>query len=422
MKNKIIYVTFEGLFSSAFDSQVLTLSRNLINKNYKPIDFKLFVFSPLSNIFERKYWLKRKKVRIDLKNNCYFAYEFKLLYIFPKLFKLSLYLNSVICFFIFFFGLRIKKRQKIVFHCRGQFASYIFLKLKENFYKNSKVFCDTRSIVSVEALNYYHMPKKRKSLAKQFEKIENYVEKNSDYLSCVSDGFKKYLLDKNRGENLNLAVIPNCIDEEKFFYDYDIRNKVRDSMGIDNEQFVVLYSGSLSGWQIPERIIKIFKILNRYLKKSIIVIITNKVDYANELFKSLEVKKELYKVFNTSFENIGKFLTIGDLGLLIRESNVISDVARPIKFAEYIRSGVPVLINDTLKDIVGMVKKYDLGFVINDCFNNKSIEKVSYEISKKADLIRSDRYKRKISEIIGEKMSWGPYLEKILCIYDSLFS
>ena len=405
-KIKVIYFTFEGLFSNAFDSQVLTLFSKLINLNKPEFNFKLVVFSPVSHILKRKYWLKRNNVKNVLSNNCFFNYRFPFLFRFPKLIKLTLSVNLFICFLVLFFIIKINKKQKIIFHCRGQLASYILLKLKRRFYRNTMIFSDIRSIGSVEALHYYHIKSSRVKLAEKLEEIENYVENSSDYLSCVSKSFKSYILSKNKSKILNIEVIPNCVDVDNFYYDTEKRKLSRKKMGIDNK-FVVIYSGSLlKEKQLPERMIDIYKIIKNIMGDSIFLVLTNNKEYAKEVFLKSNLNQNNYIILSKPHNILNDYLITGDIGLIILSDNKNINVARPIKFAEYLRSGVPVLINSSLHDISKSIKKHNLGFEINNCFDDTEVEKVALEIKEKIDIIRSDKYKSRISRIIGKEMNW----------------
>jgi len=46
-----------------------------------------------------------------------------------------------------------------------------------------------------------------KALSKKIEYVENYAQINSDYVFCVSDTFKKYILQKNYNKEYLVALI-----------------------------------------------------------------------------------------------------------------------------------------------------------------------------------------------------------------------
>lgn len=419
-KIRVIYFTFEGLFSNAFESQVLNLINGLINLDKSKFNFILVVFSPFSHLLKRHYWSRRSKVKKILRSNCLFSYRFPFLFRFPKLINLSIFINSLICFSALICILGSKKREKMIFHCRGQIAGYILLKLKDIFYKNAVVFSDIRSIASVEALNYYYIKRNRVRLARRLREIENFIEKKSDYISCVSETFKNYILNKNEKRISNVEVIPNCIDINKFFYNPYKRKLSRKKMRIE-DKFVVVYSGSLQeGKQLPERMIDIYRIIKNVIGSSVFLVLTNNKEYAKELFNKSGLDQGDYIIFNKPYDILSDYLITGDIGLLVLSDNENSNVARPIKFAEYLRCGVPVLINSSLHDISKSISKYDCGFEVNNCLNDAEIVKTVSKIKKNLNYIRSSEYKCRISEIIGKEMGWTYYLENLLGIYNKL--
>jgi glycosyltransferase involved in cell wall biosynthesis len=54
---------------------------------------------------------------------------------------------------------------------------------------------------------------------------------------------------------------------------------------------------------------------------------------------------------------------VGDLGLLLRDAHPVNRVASPVKFAEYLACGVPVLISPGVGDCPRIVERERVGFV-----------------------------------------------------------
>jgi len=183
-------------------------------------------------------------------------------------------------------------------------------------------------------------------------------------------------------------------------------------MGID-DKFVVLYSGSLNEWQLPEQMIKIFKIINECINNSIFVMYTNDLSKANKLFLNSKVKNSSYIIDSKSYSSINKYLLAGDLGLFLNK------VSSPIKFAEYISCGVPVL-SSIPGDAMNLVERYNLGFKLKDFNDKQEIYRVVKKIKESISDIKSDKYKSKISKIIRKEMGWDNYINEIIDIYEKL--
>jgi glycosyltransferase involved in cell wall biosynthesis len=415
---KYFYFAFESIFDPIFDSQVLTYVEKYNSFAGDDEKISLVLFGSTGDLFKHGYHKEIKEIKNRMKG--FFNYSFKIPYFYkyPCMLGFSMLLNSLVVFSVLFFKKRLRKKERFVCHCRTEIGSYILLKLRENFYKDMKIICDCRGIGSKEIL-YKSGINNKEMLSGKIRKIENYAHANSDYLFCVTESFKKYILDQHGNKIKKIKVIPCCIDTEKFRYDKNTREKCRNEMGIDPESFVVLYAGSLSGWQLPDAMIDIFNIIKEYIKNSIFVIFTRDIETASEKIKTSGMHEGNYIIDAKPPSGMNKYLTIGDLGLLIREDNEVNRVAFPVKFAEYCRCGVPVLSSIT-SDVTNIIERYKLGYRLEDYRDLENIKKVINKIKVNIDTIKSDSYKKRISDSIEKIVNWESYLEFILYVYRSL--
>ena len=95
---------------------------------------------------------------------------------------------------------------------------------------------------------------------------------------------------------------------------------------------------------------------------------------------------------------VPKYLLAADYGLLIRENTVTNQVASPVKFAEYLACGLPVIISRNLGDYSEFVTKNNCGYLLNE-FNfqprNKPIIK-NIALNHFKKLVFIDEYRRLI--------------------------
>lgn len=416
---KLYYFAFESIFDPVFDSQVIGFLRKM-NDRFDKIkgELKLIIVGSINDLFKRIYWQKRKRIKKKLNNRCVFVFKFPYLYKFPYLLGFSIFLNAMICFFVLFFNLRLKKSETVIFHCRTEMGSYILLKLRRFFYKNIKVICDCRGVGSKEIM-YKPGIRNKILLSWKIYEIEKFVHINSDYLFCVTEAFKEYILNESKNIIKKIKIIPCCLDTNRFKYNPGLREKIREEMSIKNDDFVILYSGSLNQWQLPGRMIEIFKIFRRVIKNSIFVVLTKDMEEAYKLFIESGLNKDYFIISFKPYNLINKYLLIGDIGLLIREDNDVNRVAFPIKFSEYIRCGVPVLTSIS-SDVINLVGDYSLGFRLKDFNDDRELRNIAGYIKKNMDYIKSDGYKSKISNAIRKKVDWDYYTDQILEIYKNL--
>jgi hypothetical protein len=62
-------------------------------------------------------------------------------------------------------------------------------------------------------------------------------------------------------------------------------------------------------------------------------------------------------------------LCAGDVGLLLRERHPMNEVAAPGKFAEYVLSGLPIVMTEGIGDFSAAVRDSELACVLPDLAN-----------------------------------------------------
>ena len=76
--------------------------------------------------------------------------------------------------------------------------------------------------------------------------------KSADSISVVSNRFKSYMVSKYRIISSHIDVIPCFYDNKVFYVDDELRKKFRRKYQITDQQRLLLYSGMLQKWQMPD--------------------------------------------------------------------------------------------------------------------------------------------------------------------------
>ena len=90
---------------------------------------------------------------------------------------------------------------------------------------------------------------------------------------------------------------------------------------------------------------------------------TPDVEEARSLAKEV-LLEDRYDVRAVPHAEIPRYLRAADLGLLFREPHPLNEVACPTKFAEYMMSGLPVLISGCIGDCSPFVAEHAAGVVL----------------------------------------------------------
>ena len=164
----------------------------------------------------------------------------------------------------------------------------------------------------------------------------------------------------------------------------------RTESGYNDENIVMVYSGSSSGWQS-------FKSLQDIL---------GKILASDQNFKLLflapddpiieDMKKEYPGQVSRNWvspDAVFDILAACDFGILFRDNTITNNVASPTKFAEYLASGLSVIISSSIMDYAKFVKKHNCGMVIE---NNEV--KDLYKPGVEEKMINSDLALNKLSK------------------------
>jgi len=274
--------------------------------------------------------------------------------------------------------------EKIIIHTRGQIGGIVGIKVKRELnklpYVTPYLIVDFRGDVIDEVKTYYPKPINRYvgNMVAKFEKI---VVDNADLLLTISFTFKE-ILETRYSKSLKIKVLypPTTVMDISTLW--ESREKMRRAIGIE-QYFVITYLGTVTKWQNLD---KIFKIMENLLKKKefFFILLTPELDAAQKLLNKyrLNIRKVLLKTVDPS--KIYKYISASDLGILYRDNRLLNKVSFPVKVAEYVSNGCPVIFTGDVGDLRKIFSiKYPEIFIFKDRFSFSEIEKVSMTVKTK---------------------------------------
>ncbi len=376
-----IYLTYAEPPSGVYSSQVADVIQ-YVNTQLKS-DIRLVAFISLHD-----YKASKQKIKKELPNAV----------VLPALPKAAYWKINTLLFWLVCLVLR---PQAII--ARNVIAANMALKVKR--LTSAKKICfDGRGAMAAE-WNEYDV-KVVDSWKREIDHLESRAVMESDYRIAVTEKLVDYWHDRYGYSEGNHVVIP-CTLNSSFnprIPADDEKKAARISMGIQPDDIVLAYSGSIAGWQsFPE----LYKYLGPFLKESTghkIIFLAKEEENITRLeneFPGQVIRKWV------SHHEVPVVLSACDLGILIREQSVTNQVASPTKFAEYLSAGLPVLISDHVGDYSDFVRKHHCGTIANGQgipklttsdyhTREKMIELVKKNFTKEA---QKDQYKELISHL-----------------------
>ena len=369
-----IYLTYNDTPSGIFSSQVLDLV-NFFNSEFDDT-VKLVSYISIRGFFEN-----RKLIKNELPDSIVIP-------MFPGVvnWRMNIFSFRLICFLL--------KPNAII--GRSVIATQIALKQR----KRVKIIYDGRGAITEECHEYNVITDR--GMLNEVESLEKECVLKSDFRMAVSNKLVDLWKDKySYYENMH-AVIPCTLNSlfESTTINNEIIYKRRKELGYIKEDIVFVYSGSLAGWQSINLMIEFIKTV---LQKSTSHKILFLSDLSQEIkFLHIEFPNQV-QCLKLNPIDLPHYLIACDYGILIREKSVTNQVASPVKFAEYLACGLPVIISNELGDYSEFVKLNECGFILTEF---------------KTDNLKGLFLKEKIQKISFENFSKKNYIE----VYKKLFS
>ena len=359
MKN-LLYITYDGLLDPVTKSQVLPYLKELSRKG----------FSITALSFEKSEKIKEKNsiyiVKKELK-------EYGIKWLLLKYHK-----SPIIPATIFdilqglFLSLRIIYTGKIrIIHTRGYITALIGLFLK--YLSGKKLIFDKRGFWPEEKVDAGEW-KKNGILYSVVKRLEKHLILKSDEIVVLTEAAKRYLCD--RFPLASITVIPCCVDINLFRANASTDIRPEKARG----KFIITYLGSLGTYYDLEAMISFLKIFKMKKSEVFFWIVTNcPYKEVHILIQKSQINSSDYAVSSLDYRKIPFVLTSSDVSIIFYRRRLSRIGCSPIKFAESLACGVPVIINSGIGDIEEIIKKEKVGVVV-DYFSDTSFQKLSNEL------------------------------------------
>lgn len=153
----------------------------------------------------------------------------------------------------------------------------------------------------------------------------------------------------NRLRMENYAIIPCPVSEDKFFFDIELRDRGRATLGFTPRHRVFLYAGSMVAYQSQTLQMELFRKIFDF-KQSLVLYITSDQAAARACFKDFPAER--FFIISARFDEMNTYYNAADFAILMRDKKRLNRVASPTKMGEYCLAGLPVIMNDTVDQAV----------------------------------------------------------------------
>ena len=387
----ILYITYDGLLDPVGRSQVLPYLRGLSKKG-----FNISVIS-----FEKKERIKTGKGLSGLKS----ALEKDGISWKPlRYHKFPALPATVFDIFSGYLSGLYKNDLRTV-HARGYISALIGVLLKLT--AGRRLIFDMRGFWPDEKVDGGAWGRKS-LLYLLFKKIERLLVNSSDEVIVLSESAMRRL--KINHPKSRITVIPCCVDIALFDAKPE-RNILPEKA---KNRFVLIYSGSVGSFYDLEGMIVFFNYFKKIREDAFFWIATNSdTNEVEETVKKYGLDREDYEVNNLDFTDMPRALSASDMSIMFYKRNLSGAGCSPIKFAESLSCGLPVMINPGIGDTEEIIRKEGVGVVFDASAG--SYEKASHEVL--SLLAAKDALKKKCRAVAENYFSLSSGVNKYKEIY-----
>lgn len=256
--------------------------------------------------------------------------------------------------------------EPVILHCRGRAAAELGLAVRA-LRPAARIVFDCRGWEGPELLHAGGFlsedgaPPDLLARSREIEARQRAAALAADAVIVVSDAMRQVAADRWGVEEHRLSVVPCCADTDDRAG--ALREATRARLRFEG-RFVVVYCGSLARYQAIDASLDLFETIRERRGDALFFGITPSPAGLAAVLRRRGVPERHCRVASAPHTEVPALLAAADLALLLRERSKVSEVASPVKLAEYLAAGLPILISEGIGDYSELVRREGLGCVL----------------------------------------------------------
>jgi len=313
----------------------------------------------------------------------------------------------------------VRKRKIELVHARSHIPATIAWRLKQRF--GVKMIFDLRGLMADEYVDAGHW--RKDSVRYQLTKgAERRALTAADGVVTLTERIWPTISEWGALRNRKVAheVVPCCADLAIFRFDEAARNRVRLELGL-NDQFVIVYSGSIDGWYLTEEMADFFVVLkNQNQRTHFLWLTTTRHERIKSIMRNRRITETAYTVIAATPRDVPSYLSAADAGLAFIKPCFSKLASSPTKYAEYLGCGLPLIINAGVGDSDDLILEHGAG-VLAEGFGASDYLQAAIEIKEFVDDARHTRSRaREVAEQLFDLRKVG--VRRYARLYESLLN
>ncbi len=238
--------------------------------------------------------------------------------------------------------------------------------------------------------------------------LQSTAYREADGVITISAPMREHAIARYGVPECRLLHAPCFVDSEVFANEAKQRDETRRVLGV-GDCFVVGYCGSTLNWQLSAETISLLHVISRHQTRTVFLGLTQGPQRMKQLLLEAQFPLDRATIVTLPWQVVPRYLAACDLGILGRgllgSRHIVNLQSSPIKFGEYLASGTPVLMSDSIGDFSAAAAEQRLGVVLTSGCSSDDAESLltdfidDYQSHQLDWRLRCMRYAREVLDI-----------------------
>ncbi|WP_276133818.1 hypothetical protein [Polluticoccus soli] len=312
----------------------------------------------------------------------------------------------------------------VVYHCRGEATFLLGEKIATKFAGDALVL-DIRGFWPIERLvpqNIFGPNQLKGAQRAEFESdaanLQHAIAR-SNMVTTVSGPLKQYLV-RNYSAPDDTCVVPCCVSSVA---EDSYRELIRKQLELGDSKAILYLGGTQKYQHLEDLVLPFFKAALAQSDDCVAVFITQDKITMQVLVERFQLPKEKVRIVSVNQQEVAKYLSAMDAGLLLRAPSFLNNFSQPVKLGEYLSAGLPVIVEKGTGDVEQLLKPFEIGYTIN--LHERSSEVQYAEVRHALNWVRNSDDSRRIAarRFVEQHYTWKANVQRERTMYlDSLAS
>lgn len=317
--------------------------------------------------------------------------------------------------------------EPLIAHCRGPDAAALAIEARR-VRPNLRVLFDMRGLRYAEHLQIYgcrdlaSAPPHVVEKATRIRELERCAAVEADAVICVSQAMADQLVSEFEIPAEKVRVVWNHLLASEYEEALQNRDATRESLGM-SEQFVMSYCGSFEAWQPADVCLDAFLSVRQHAPDARLLVLTRHVSAVQDSLMRKGVSDQDVIVRSVPHYEVPRYLAAADVGIIPRGlsngPHLADRVCAPVKFAEYLASGTPVMMSEGIGDYSELTSAEQVGVVLPEDSNTAMQSALLREF---LDAYRAEpqAWRSRCLRVAESHLDSGVHLRKVADLYSEL--